>query len=111
MRESQCLDTDSNLIKDLTGNLERMRSYIYKFTYLTARDDEHPLLFFLFPWRLLGFMISRGFHGKLRGGNRCRIEGPEFMYPRAQLRFYKCYICRPSNEEPTSSFFIYIYKY
>lgn len=44
-----------------------------------------------------------------RGGNRCRIEGPEFMYPRAQLRFYKCYICRPSNEEPTSSFFIYIY--
>jgi hypothetical protein len=48
MRESQCLDTDSNLIKDLTGNLERMRSYIYKFTYLTARDDEQPLLFSFF---------------------------------------------------------------
>lgn len=48
MRESQCLNTDSNPIKDLTGNLERMRSYIYKFTYLTARDDEQPLLFSFF---------------------------------------------------------------
>lgn len=34
--------------KDLTGNLERMRSYIYKFTYLKARDDEQPLLFSFF---------------------------------------------------------------
>lgn len=29
MRESQCLDTDSNPIEDLTGNLERECDRIY----------------------------------------------------------------------------------